>query len=95
MNPKPKAMSNELKSDVLVSLARMARTFSGASVVRPESRLHADLGLGGGDFIEFIEEVERAYGVSLEEVSPHGHGVAADVTVAEVAEVILRKRANN
>jgi hypothetical protein len=85
-------MSNEMKSDVLISLARMARTFSGASVVQPESRLHGDLGLGGGDFLEFIEEAERTWSVSLEEVSPYGRGAAADVTIAEVAAVISRHK---
>jgi hypothetical protein len=59
----------------------------------PNSRVYADLDINGSDFIEFVEEVERLYGVDLSWVSPRNTRVEAqDPTIQALAEYVLRQR---
>ncbi len=84
-------MSKELRPAIFARVERAARKFSGIERIQGDSRIYADLGLGGWDFIEFIEELERDYEISLEQLSPHGKGLAIDVTVNELVDTISRQ----
>ena len=56
------------------------------------SRLHADLGVSGGDFIEFVQEVER-HDVDLSWVSPRDtRAEAQDPTLSALADDVVRQR---
>ena len=65
----------------------------GARHAQPESQVYADLGINGSDFIEFVEEVERRYGVDLSWVSSRDpRAEAQDPTINALAEDVLRHR---
>jgi hypothetical protein len=49
---------------VLAQLLELGTRFAGRRAL-PNSRVYADLDINGGDFIEFMEDVERLYGVDL------------------------------
>jgi hypothetical protein len=69
-------------------------THYGGQHPRPASRLYADLGINGGDFLEFVVEVERRYGVDLSWVSPRDpRAEAHDPTLQSLADDVVRQRA--
>ena len=82
----------EQHSPVLPHLMAMAQRFSGRSPL-PSDRIYADLNINGGDFLEFVVEVERHFGVDLSWVSPRqGSGEAQDPTIQALAEDVIRQQ---
>ena len=80
------------QSTVLGELLELATYFS-TRQAQPESRVYADLNINGGDFIEFVEEVERRYSVDLAWVSPRDPRLEAkDPTIKALADDVLRQR---
>ena len=84
-------MSRELRSAIFSRVAQLAQRFSGHDRVEPGSKIHADLGLDGGDFIEFVGQLEKAYEMPLEELSPHEKRLAPDVTIDTIVDTICRR----
>jgi hypothetical protein len=75
----------------LEELTALATRYSGRTA-HPEDRIYADLDINGSDFIEFVEEIERRFGVDLSWVSPRGGKVEAqDPTIETLAEVVRRQ----
>jgi hypothetical protein len=78
---------------VLSELLELA-TYYGGRQAQPESRLYGGLGISGGDFLEFVIEVERRYGVGLAWVSPRDpRAEAHDPTLQSLADDVVRQRA--
>lgn len=74
---------------VLFELLQLASDFA-AMQAHPNSRIYADLGINGGDFLELVETVERRYGVDLDWVSPRDLSAEAqDPTLESLAENIV------
>ena len=77
---------------VLVKLLELAEEFSGQRA-SAEDRIYADLDINGSDFIEFVEAVERLYGVDLSRISPSDpRAEAEDPTVQALAEYVVAQR---
>ena len=77
---------------VLAQLLALGARFAGRPAL-PNSQVYADLDISGGDFIEFVEEVERLYGVDLAWVSPRDpRAEAQDPTIQALAEYVMRNR---
>ena len=84
-------MENQPKP-VLARLLNLAAQYSGRQA-QPGNRAYQDLGLNGGDFIEFVGEVEREFGVDLAWVSPRQAGAKAqDPTLESIAEYICHQQ---
>ena len=78
---------------VLRELLELATHYGGRHP-QPESRLYADLDINGGDFLEFVVDVERRYSVDLSWVSPRDpQAEAQDPTLQSLAENVMRQRA--
>ena len=78
---------------VLSELLALAIYYGGRHP-KPESRLYADLDINGGDFLEFVVEVERRYDVDLSWVAPSIPGVEPhDPTLQSLADDVVRQRA--
>ena len=84
---------DEERRAVLDQLVVIASRYSGRAA-QPNSRIYGDLDINGGDFIQFVEEVERRYDVDLSWVSPpRGSGASAeDATVEAIASNIIQQR---
>jgi hypothetical protein len=81
------------QATVLRELVKLA-TYYGGRHPQPGSRLYADLDINGGDFLEFIVEVERRYGVDLSWVAPSDpRAEAQDPTLQSLADDVARQRA--
>jgi hypothetical protein len=80
------------RQSLLTILITIAAKFSGAKRIDADCLLHDGLGLGGSDFIEFVEEIEREFSVDLESVSPRHAGMATDVSIGTLADIILEQR---
>lgn len=77
---------------VLAQLLELGTRFAGRRAL-PTSQVYADLDINGGDFIEFVEEVERLYGIDLSWVSPRDpRAEAQDPTIQALAEYVMRSR---
>jgi hypothetical protein len=77
---------------VLAHLLQLAERYSGRQA-QPDNRIYGDLDINGGDFIEFVVEVERQYGVDLSWISPSKPGaVAQDPTIDALAKDVLRQQ---
>jgi hypothetical protein len=77
---------------ILAQLLELGTRFAGRRAL-PNSRVYADLDINGGDFIEFVEEVERPYGVDVSWVSPRDpRAEAQDPTIQALAEYVMRHR---
>lgn len=73
------------EQSVLARLLDLGTRFAGRPAL-PNSQVYADLDINGGDFIEFVEEVERLYGVDLSWVSPRDpQAEAQDPTIQALA----------
>jgi hypothetical protein len=82
-------MSDE--EGLLNELLELAAKY-GARHPQPESRIYTDLDINGGDFIEFVEDVERRYDVDLSWVSPHDHlAEAQDPTIRALTQDVMRQ----
>lgn len=80
------------QATVLGELVKLAAQYGGRHP-HPESRLYADLDINGGDFLEFVVEVERRYGVDLSWVAPSDPGKEAqDPTLQSLADDVVRQR---
>lgn len=83
---------NDQRPAVRAQLIEWASLFGGRPA-KPESRLYADLGINGSDFIEFIEKVERAYRVDLFWISPRGRRAEAqDATIGSIVEYVVSQQ---
>jgi hypothetical protein len=81
------------QATVLRELVKLATYYAGRHP-QPESRLYADLDINGGDFLEFIVEVERRYGVVLSWAAPNDlRAEAQDPTLQSLADDVARQRA--
>ena len=79
------------RSPILEELIALATHYA-ARPAAPDDRIYADLDINGGDFIEFVEEVERRYAVDLSSVSPRSHEAEAqDPTIKTFAEAVQRQ----
>jgi hypothetical protein len=77
---------------VLTHLLQRAERYSGRQA-QPDNRIYGDLDINGGDFIEFVVEVERHYGVDLSWVSPRPPGAEAqDPTIESLTRDVLRQQ---
>lgn len=77
---------------VLVHLLGLAERYSGRPA-QPDDCINRDLDINGGDFIEFVEEIEGYYGVDLSWVSPRRPGTEAqDPTIGALANDVVRQR---
>jgi hypothetical protein len=81
------------RSVVLSELLELATYYSGWQA-QPEYQLYADLNINGGDFLEFVVEVERRYKVDLSWVSPRDPRAGPqDPTLKALADDVARQRA--
>ena len=81
------------RSTILSELQGLATYYSGRQAY-PESRLYADLDINGGDFLEFVVEVERRYEVDLSWVSPRDpRAEPHDPSLLSLADDVVRQRA--
>jgi acyl carrier protein len=79
--------------DVLSCLRELAEQFSGRRNIREEDLIFSDLGINGQDFIDFVEEVERQFGVDLNDVSPRGAGGSGkDVSLSGLCSLIVEQQ---
>ncbi len=82
----------EQPSSILSDLTALATRFAGRKALA-EDRIFADLDINGGDFIEFVEEVEHRYEVDLSWISPlHEGAEARDPTLMTLAAAVQRQR---
>ncbi len=59
--------------------------FSGKRNISYGQYIYKDLGVGGGDSIELIEEIEHIYSIDLSDILPHGSGgCVRDLTVGQL-----------
>jgi len=80
--------TDELRNDIL----GIAKSFSGRDADL-DDRIYQDLGIGRGDFIEFVVALERRFDVDLDWVSPRDQRTAAqDPTLAQLIDDIARQR---
>jgi hypothetical protein len=80
------------QATVLGELLELA-TYYAARQAQPKERVYADLDINGGDFIEFVVEVERRYRVDLSWVSPRQPGAEAqDPTIEALAQDVVRQQ---
>jgi hypothetical protein len=78
---------------VLADLTTIAKHFSGQQQINEEKYIYKDLDINGQDFIDFIEEVERRFGVDLETICPRARGKSGiDVTLTALTASILEQR---
>ena len=76
---------------MVAHLLKVAAQYSGHQP-RPDSRIYSDLDINGSDFIEFVEEVERHYGIYLSVVSSQLAGAEAqDPTIEFLAQEVVRQ----
>jgi hypothetical protein len=77
---------------VLAHLMKLATRYSGRQA-QPGDRIYGDLNINGGDFMEFVVEIERHYGVDLSSVSPTQSGAKAqDPTIEDLAKDVHRQQ---
>lgn len=56
-------------SDVEAYVLRLAKKISGQKIVTLESYVYRDLGIGGGDAVEFYETIEERFLVDLRNIT--------------------------
>jgi len=75
-------------NSVAEQILEMGSRFA-ARPAKPSSRIYADLGINGSDIIEFVEAIEKRYGVDLQWISPRNPlGQFYDASLVEIAEFI-------
>ena len=87
------ALRMSADAKILAELLELASRYA-AQQARPDDRVHCDLNINGGDFLEFVVDVEGRYGVDLSWVSPHDpRAEASDPTIQSLANDVVAQRA--
>ncbi|HKT14653.1 MAG TPA: hypothetical protein VJR87_04525 [Allosphingosinicella sp.] len=75
-------------ADITAVILGVATDFA-ARAAKPSDRIYADLNINGYDVIDFVETLEKRYGVDLDWVSPHdANAQFYDASLLEIAEYI-------
>jgi hypothetical protein len=57
------------RDDITAHLIGLAKIFSGAEKPRLDDRVYADLGISGGDAVEFYDRIEKEFGIDIRAVT--------------------------
>jgi hypothetical protein len=66
----------------------LAKYFSGKENVVLIDRVFDDLGVNGGDFVEFFNEIDEKFQVETRQITEDENGKGVDVTIGEIVNFL-------